>query len=106
MNTLLNFILIGPEFVVHFLYNCLHFVKIFQSHFLSKHYNVDDINIKPQYRVGKGPLQVAVPQEQVHIDDHSREESSEDEYAPPDDDDFEQDEEEEHFAQESYRALK
>ncbi len=74
---------------------------------MSKHYNVDDINIKPQYRVGQGHLQVAAPQEQVHGDDTSQEESSEDEDAPSGYQDSEpDDQEEEQFAQESYRALK
>ncbi len=74
---------------------------------MSKHKTHDDIHIKPQHRVGQGTLHVAVPQEQVHLDDDgSQEESSEDEGAPSDDENVVQDEEEEQFAQESYRALK
>ncbi len=73
---------------------------------MSKHKTQDDVHIKPQHRIGQGPLQVARPQEQVSNDEQSQEESSEDEDAPPDDGDFLQDEEEEQFAHESYSSLK
>jgi hypothetical protein len=75
---------------------------LFQSHFCGKHTNQDDINVKPQHRVGQGLFQVAQEVGSPH-----QEQSSEDEDTPDDDDDTgPAEEDEEAFAQESYSALK
>jgi hypothetical protein len=85
-----------------------------KSHFLSKHNSQEDIHIKVQHRVGSGPLQVALPQEEALVDELERSEEEDDDGdeddAPAGDEDpplgdgdgFE----DEQFAQESYSALK
>jgi hypothetical protein len=77
---------------------------LFQSHFCVKHTNQDDINVKPQHRVGQGLLQVS---QEAQPDEEEQEQSSEYEHTPDDDDDTgPAEEDEEVFAQESYSALK
>ena len=78
---------------------------------MSKHNSQEDIHIKAQHRVGSGPLQVAVPQEEAHVDElECSEDEDDDEDAPAGDenpppgagDRFE----DEQLAQENYSALK
>ncbi len=76
---------------------------MFQNHFSTKHKTEDDVHVKPQHRVGSGPLQVAIVQEQVSFGDQDPPEIDDD----PGEEEFgAEEEEEEHFAQESYKALK
>ncbi len=70
--------------------------NIFQNHYARKHKGQNDVDVRPQHRVGKGPLHVVV------------EEQQEDELAPDLDNDLapEDEEEEERLGEESYKALK
>ncbi len=89
----------------HILFNFL--FSFFQTHFVRKHKNQEDGEVKPHHRVGQGPLQIIVA-EQLHVSSPSQEETLEDDdilgYESNDDDHMLEDEEE--LAQESYTALK
>ena len=69
------------------------------------HKNQDDLQIKPQHRVGQGLLQVVV-EEQVPVDDNSQDDSGQDDSVGDEDDPGTADEEDELLSQENYTALK
>jgi len=82
-----------------------------KSHFSRMHNSQEDIHIKAEHRVGSGPLQVGLPQEEAHVDElESSEDEDGDEDAPAGDEDpppgAGDGYEDEQFAHENYSALK